>query len=279
MNALSDVPDGATEITLDLQRHCYSPREAPRAGDVWRLCQAAAVRDSVARGWPPQRYTEEGTGFVVYGAVAVHTRPIRYGEPLVARTWLRDFRRGILSRREVRIYAAGELAAAATQRWAHISADMTPSRASADLLAAFQPLPGGGAELRLPDWEAVDGPRFEQTFRSWHTRVDPLNHANHPSYVDWCEEATAAAVFDAGGDPHALTPVAERVSLKSGIAGGEVVTVRGQVVGVTAAGDVGLEFWIGVGEERRASAWTVRRLAGGDLLARLGGSPPALDAI
>jgi len=272
MNALSDIPDGAAEIPLDLQRHCYSPREAPRAGDVWRLCQAAAVRDSVRRGWPPQRYTEEGTGFVVYGAVALHTRTIRYGEPLVAHTWLRDFRRGILSRREVRVFAAGELAAAATQRWAHISAAMTPARASADLLAAFAPLPTAGPELRLPDWETLDGPRFEQTFRCWHTRLDPLNHANHPTYLDWCEEATAGAVAAGGGNPHAVVPVAERVSWKSGIDGGERVTVRGQVVGVTADGDLGLEFWIGVGEERRASAWTVRRLDGDDLRARLSGA-------
>lgn len=266
-----EIPSEAASFALTLPRHCFSPREVPRPGDIWRLAQAAAIRDSGRRGWPPKRYLAEGTGFVVYGAVVHYHRPFAYGDPLEARTWLRDFRRGILSRREVRLFADGQLAAAVTQRWAHISADMTPTRASADLLEAFKPTPTTTRELRLPDWEDHTGPRFEQRFRCWHTRVDPLNHANHPAYVDWCEEALAAAVADAGGDPHGLVPVADRVSWKLGINGGESVTVRGEVVGVTAAGDVAIEFWIGVGDERRASAWTVRRLAEGDLLGLLSG--------
>ena len=42
-------------------------------------------------------------GFVIRTMIAVHHRETAHGEPLVGRTWVRDFRRGILTTREVRL--------------------------------------------------------------------------------------------------------------------------------------------------------------------------------
>ena len=41
------------EFPLTLPRNAFTAREAPRAGDIWRLCQDAATLASIRSGWPP----------------------------------------------------------------------------------------------------------------------------------------------------------------------------------------------------------------------------------
>jgi acyl-CoA thioesterase FadM len=260
------------DLHLDLPRHCFSPRQVARPGEIWRLCQQAAVADSARRGWPPERYLDEGTGFIVYGMTARHHREIRYGERVLARTWVRDFRRGILSRREVRLLGEAGPVASATQRWAHVSAALVPTRGSDDLIAAFTPTPTSEPEITLPEWEPC-APRElpELRFRCWQTWMDPLGHANHPAYLDWCDEALARAVAEAGRDPHDLGAVAERVTWKSGVVGGEEVIVETRLVGRCEGGAAFEHTVSGPGGDRRASAWTVRRLSGAQLAGVLEG--------
>jgi acyl-CoA thioesterase FadM len=158
--------------------------------------------------------------------VARHRRELSYGEPLEARTWVRDFRRGILSRREVRLHGRdGEPFFAATQHWAHVRADLKPMRGSEALLQAFLPVAVEDPEVTLPIVPRADGPEHTFTFEVWHTWMDPLAHVNHPTYVDFCDEAVARVLARAGRDPHDLIPVAEKVSWKGGAVAGHRVTV------------------------------------------------------
>src|SRR5688500_14285673 len=122
---------------LHLPRNAFSPRDAARAGDIWRLLQDAAVLGSSRRGWTPERYREEGAAFVVRRMSVVHHREVAFGEPLTVLTWVSSFRRGMLSDRQIRVASRGDPAVSASQDWVHVAMpDMKPKRASDALIAA-----------------------------------------------------------------------------------------------------------------------------------------------
>lgn len=259
------------ETEIGIPRHAAGPRQVARAGEVWRLFQELAIQASTAVGWSPDRYLEQGTAFVVYGMTAVHHREIAYGQRLRARTWVHDFKRDTLTRRQIRLSDAQGPVAACTQQWAHVDASLRPARAPASLLAALPVERPDEPSIELPPTaEALDGPVHRFAFQPWHTWMDPLAHVNHPAYVDFCDEGTCRALVAAGVDPQGLVPVAEQVAFKVGALAGQQVEVRTRVVGRTAGGDVILSHEI-AGDAPFARATTVRRLAGGaDLAALLG---------
>ena len=85
------------QLDLHIPRHAFSVREVARAGDIWRAFQEAAVLGSSAVGWPPPRYRQEDCAFVVRSMVVRHHAEAQYGEPVRATTWVRNFRRGLLT--------------------------------------------------------------------------------------------------------------------------------------------------------------------------------------
>ena len=256
------------DIPLHLSRHCFTPRDVARAGDVWRAFQDAALLGSAAVGWPPARYREEGIAFIVRTMTVVHDREIRYGEPTRAQTWVSAFRRRIITPRQIVIHASDEPAARATQEWVHVSEDIAggggikPARASEQLIESFDPVPEGPVAT-LPDWEGEPGPEHRFRFHCWHTWMDPLAHANHPLYLDWCDEATSRILAGAGTDPVGMVPVAEWVKWRQAVHAHDTLEVRTRSVGRTPDGDVVLEHRIvkcGAEEVLAAEAITVRRL-------------------
>lgn len=251
------------KLPLDFElrppRHAFSPRQVARPAELWRLFQEAAVLASTARGWPPPRYLAEGVAFLVTGMTARHHAEVRYGETLSARTWLRDFRRGILSKRQVELWRGPELVAECTQQWVHVDASMKPSRASAQLAEAFPKDELRSPVVTLPEpTTPFEGRTSSYRFQAWQSWMDPLGHANHPAYLEYCEEGLARAAASAGRDPHGLVPVGERITWKAGIVAGDEVVVDTRMVGLTEQGDSVLKHQIG----RWAKATTVRR---GDL--------------
>lgn len=216
------------------------------------------VLASTARGWPPQRYLGQGIAFVVTSMTARHHREVTYGEELVARTWMRDFRRGILSKRQVELWAGDELVAECTQQWAHVGPDLRPTRADPSLAEVF---PRDDTRAPVVSLDAVsesfEGGSRSFTFTAWQTAMDPLGHANHPDYLAWCDEGVARAAVG-HMDPQDLAPVGERVAWKGAVLAGDEVTVETWMAGLTEQGDSVLRHRIG----RYAKATTVRR---GDL--------------
>jgi acyl-CoA thioesterase FadM len=256
-----------------LPRYAFSPRDAARAGDIWRALQEVATDGSTARGWPPGRYRKEGVGFIVREMTVVHHRETPHGEALHARTWIKDFRRGLVTTREIRV--DGELGplAAGSQEWVHVKANhgrkdgepmLKPARASASLLESFEVSDLEPSPV-LPAYEAYAGARVHATrIGAWWTAMDPLGHANHPAYVDWADEALSRAMAVAGLDPLALAPVAERVWFKSGVVAPDEVTVRSWISGRTERGDAVFSHEIVKSDGVLAAvATTVRRLADG----------------
>lgn len=262
-------------IDLLLPRHAFSARDTARAGEVWRTFQDAAVIGSSRCGWSPQRYTAEQCAFVVRQQTVVHHREMQFGEAVRAETWVESFKRGIFSTRQTRLFVGDERVGAATQDWVHVSnvnGRMRACRASADLLSSFQEL-AREPVVTLPAMEEVAGRPFTFGFTAWHCRMDPLDHANHPAYIDWCEEALAREVVAAGLKPVDVVPVAERVRYKAGVLGGDDVQLACALVGRTSAGDAVIDFTVRVDEEVKAEARLVRRMTSGsgDLFAILMG--------
>ena len=230
--------DHPLRLPLALPRSGVGPRQVARAGDVWRLLQEGAVAASAAAGYPARRYLEEQVAFVVVTMTVTHTLPLVYGAPVEAVTWIRENRRGMISRRELRLSVADQLAVAASQQWVHVSmsgAQPRPARGSAAIQAAFSPVDGpDGRDLALPEpATATQRALAPLDFTVWHGWMDALGHVNHPLYVDWCDEGLRRAVAAAGGDPQGLDPVAERARFRTAGLGGDAVSVSTTVTGTT----------------------------------------------
>ena len=256
-------------ISIRLPRHCVSPRQVARAGDIWRLCQEAAVLASADVDWSGQRFIDEGVGFIVSRMTVLHHRELSYGEPVEARTWIRDWRRDTLTRREVRLSVENESIAMATQQWVHVKLDtegggITPARASKALLSSFPSREIDEPMVQLPSVEnpVVSAPSFFR-FDVWHTWMDPFAHVNHPVYVDWADEVLSRKVIASGLDAQKIVPIAEQVRYKRGLVGGTAVVIETQLQGLTKEGDVVLRHRIETTEgQAAADVVTVRRMLG-----------------
>jgi acyl-CoA thioesterase FadM len=246
-----------------LPRNAFTAREVPRAGDIWRLCQDVATLASIRSGWPPSRFREERVAFIVYRMTMVHDTPTRYGTVLDTKTWVSRLRRRTLCTREVRVRSAGQRVAAATQEWVHVDFDtLKPKQGSQDAAAAF-PETDVEPSIDLPEFEDAPGASNELRFDMWQTWADPLAHANHPAYVDWCDEATSRYMHAAGVDPVMLRPIAERVAFKNAVLPGEEVVVHTKRIGVIGADAVVLHHHLETERGPAAEATTVRGLADG----------------
>lgn len=198
----------------------------------------------------------------------VHGARTQYGTVLDAQTWVSRLRRRTLCTREVRVRNGATLVAAATQEWVHVDFEtLKPKQGSEDTAAAF-PETDLGASVALPEFEVRGGAEHELRFQMWQTWADPLAHANHPAYVDWCDEATSRRMADAGIDPVLLRPIAERVSFKSAVVPGEQVLVRTRRLGVIEDQAVVLQHDLLTERGTAAEAVTVRGLeeGGGETL-------------
>lgn len=232
------------EFGLTLSRHAFGPRERARAGHLWRLFQDAAIEGSSRRGWPPARYRELGSGFVVRRMTVVHHAEAVFGDAITARTWVSTFRRGMFSDREIRLSArapGGEERplASATQQWVYVTgAGLKPARAPDDMVESFDPGEReGDARPALPEPAQEEaGPSFRVELETWLTAMDPLAHANHPAYVDWADEALARWLAAGGHDPHGVVALGEEVVFRSGLVAPEPARVELSVVGPAGAG-------------------------------------------
>lgn len=219
------------------------------------------------------RYREENNAFVVRSMTVEHHREALYGEPLSAATWVSRMRREMLSTREVRVSTPKGPLATARQEWVHVDASLAPARAPRSLLDAF-PVESGpegdlGPKLEAIETEASAGTLRVFEFDAWWTWMDPLDHANHPAYVDWCDEAISRVMHEAGIAPVNLVPVAEELTFRSGVRAGERVRVETSALGHTASGAAVLGHRILVGERLAVSGTAHRRLVGEEGRSRL----------
>jgi acyl-CoA thioesterase FadM len=250
---------GLVICKLEPGRHGVSPRHVARAGEVWRLLQTLAPEASGVGGWHPRRYVEENCGFVVAAMAVRHHGELPSTVAVEGRTWVSQVLRGTLFRRELGLYDAdGRPLVEATQDWVHVKrgpeGGWKPGRAAPSLIEAFAlRSPGPLVVEPLPAPPRATAP---WEFAVWHGWMDPQAHVNHPTYVDWCDEALAREEAAAGRDPQGLVPVSEHLRWKGAFVGGEAVSLSTEVEGEVS------HHAIRSGEELRVSARLVRRRLG-----------------
>ncbi len=215
-------------------------------------------------GWPPERFREEKVAFIVYEMTLIHGMQTPYGKVLDTRTWVSRLRRRTLCTREVRIRSEGELIASATQQWVHVDFEtQKPQQSTPEAAAAFAPT-DVEPSVQMPSFEPLVGSGCDLSFDMWQTWSDPLAHANHPAYIDWCDESTSRQMLGAGLEPVLLRPVAEQVRFRSSVLPGERVEVRTERIGVIGSEAVVLKHQIDTERGPAAEATSVRALAEGD---------------
>jgi len=213
-----------------------------RAADVWRICQDVAVDSSSLSGWPPQRYAQEGNAFVMRSMKLIHQREISTQQALAAQTWISEFRRGIVSVREIRILNDLEKqtvpVVSATQEWVHIGRDYRIRPAPPSLVAALN-IFATEAKIVLPQYHPItNAAEYHFNFHVWHTWMDALGHVNHPTYVDWLDEAFSRVLAQHQIDPVEVVAVAEELHYRASAVANDQVQVTLQLIGATELGEL-----------------------------------------
>ena len=86
-----------------------------------RWMQHAAIAHSTANGWPPGRYDELGSGWVVRSHQITYLKPAFRGDKLVIRTWVANMRPATSLRRYEICLNTGEVLARAETDWAFVN--------------------------------------------------------------------------------------------------------------------------------------------------------------
>jgi acyl-CoA thioesterase FadM len=179
-----------------------TPRGLLRGSALMGYVQDVAWRHSEALGFARDWYRDKGVAWLVRAVEARVLAPIADGETVAVTTRLTGYRK-VMARRETEVAGpAGELRAVVLIDWA-----MTDGRAPVRIPAEFEhaPIDGPGpfTPVRVdlpaspPDATAV---RFTPRLRE----LDPMNHANNGVYLDWLDEAVAAAGADGDAATAAL---------------------------------------------------------------------------
>jgi acyl-CoA thioester hydrolase len=233
--------------------------------------QETAFDASAAVGYDLKRYRAMGRLWLVRETDITYLRPLLYGDTVIVKTWVADFRR-VRSRRlyELRVASNNEMAATAATDWVFLDPQtLQPARIPPEMVAAFLPETGRQGS------RSADGARREPfphapppppgTFRLRHPvewrDIDPAGHVNNANYLAYIEECNTQ-VAAAHGWP--MTRIIEY--------GFGIVARRYRIEYREPAlmGDE-LEIATYISDVKRATAvrhYTVRRVADGVLLAR-----------
>ena len=161
-----------------------------------------AWRHSEVLGFTREWYAERGLGWLVRGVEARVLSPIAYGDTVLVRTALVGGRR-VMVRRESPVTAEdGSLLALVRTDWVLTDARGAPTRIPEDFQARLPETPVGFEPVRV---DRADPPASASCVRlTVRTRdLDPVGHVNNGVYLDYLDEAVAAA---GGGAAVAAVP-------------------------------------------------------------------------
>jgi acyl-CoA thioester hydrolase len=231
-----------------------------------RYMQEAAMDASAAAGYDIPRYNEIKRQWFIRETDINYMRPLTYGDSVIVKTWVADFRR-VRSRRayELRHAATGEIVAQAHTDWVFLDMEtLRPVTVPPEMITAFYPegLPGEGPR-REPFPTPAPPPPGVFTMRrqvEWHD-LDGAGHVNNAMYMAYLEEC-GVRVAAAHGWPMA----------RMFEAGFGIVARRYRIEYQQPAlfGDE-LELATWISETKRSSAgryYTISRASDGALVAR-----------
>ena len=166
-----------------------------------RYMQEAAFDASAEVGYDMARYREMGHQWLIRETDITYLRPLVYGDTVIVRTWVGDFRR-VRSRRmyELRLESTGEPVATAATEWVYLNTEtLRPATVPESMVAAFWHPDTAAGGRREPFPEAPPPPPGIYRMRrqvEWRD-LDQAHHVNNANYLAYIEECNvgAAAAF------------------------------------------------------------------------------------
>jgi len=173
------------------------PDGAIRASALLRYAQDVAWRHSEAMGFDRQYYADRSLAWVVRAVELRLLEPISMGETILVSTAVVGHRR-IWARRLGEFRSAADAhAAVVTTDWVLLDARNRVVRIPDDFAVAFTNPEIRVDILRVPPAEEAPVATLGVPVRT--RDLDPMGHVNNAVYLDWAEEALAAAGWSVAG--------------------------------------------------------------------------------
>lgn len=231
-----------------------------------RYMQETAFDASAAVGYDIPRYQAMNRTWLIKETDITYLRPLTYGDSVIIKTWVIDFRR-IRCRRvyEMRLASTGATVAQAITEWVYMdSQTWRPIKVPDEIAQAYLP---DGTSVEAPEREkfpkAAPPPPGVFTMRrriEWQD-IDQLQHVNNATYMAYFEDC-GVQVAAAHGWP--MSRIIE--------AGFGIVARRYRIdYRESALPDDELEVSTWVSDPKRATAirhYTIKRVSDHKLLAR-----------
>jgi acyl-CoA thioester hydrolase len=230
-----------------------------------RYMQETAFDASAAVGYDVARYEAIGRQWLVRETDITYLRPLVYGDTVIVKTWVADFRR-VRSRRDyaLRLAGSGQPVATASTEWVLLdSATLRPVTIPPEMVAAFHHPEVTTGARREPFPAAPPPPPgiFRARRRVEWRDIDPAQHVNNANYLAYVEECNVAVAVAHGW------PLARLMAEGIGI-----VARRYRIeYREPAVMDDELEVSTFISDVKRATAvrhYAISRVADGALLAR-----------
>lgn len=167
-----------------------------------RYCQEAAFDASAAAGYDMATYEAMDRMWLVRETEVKYLRPLRYGDSVLVRTWVDDFRR-VRSRRayELRHAGSGKLVARATTDWVFLQlSTLRPAAIPPEMEGAFFPEGAPDAappRKRFPPAQPTPNAFCQQRRAEWRD-LDPAGHVNNSTYLAYVEDCGVQALTTRG---------------------------------------------------------------------------------
>jgi acyl-CoA thioester hydrolase len=232
-----------------------------------RYMQEAAFDASAAAGYDLARYASMGQHWLVRETAVDYVSPLRYGDSVVVKTWVEDFRR-VRSRRayELRQANSGQVAARGHTDWVFVDTPSgQPATIPPELIAAFFPEgvpPPAPARPRFPQPPPAPAGAFTMRRRVMWQDIDRAGHVNNAQYLAYISDCAFLAASAHGW------PAARMLAEGFGI----VVRRHHIEYRQPALMDDELEVTTWIYNVRRATlerAFTITRVGDGALVARV----------
>ncbi len=158
-----------------------------------RFMQEAAIEASAAVGFDTRHYAEMGQFWLIRETDIEYISPLFYGDELIVRTWVVDFRR-VRSRRRYEFFKKGEHhpVARATTDWVYLDrAERRPVAVPDEMVRAFLPdgsLPGAQHHEPFAHSQPPEGVHIHRRKVEWRD-LDHVGHVNNAVYLSYTEEA------------------------------------------------------------------------------------------
>lgn len=207
MTELSEPTSGSgafLERAFRVRAYECDPYNHVNHANYLRYMQEAAFDASAAVGYDTARYREMGYQWLIRETDITYLRPLVYGDTVIVKTWVGDFRR-VRSRRmyELRLAATGEQIATAATEWVYLNMEtLRPATVPPEMVAAFWHPATAAGERREPFPEAPPPPPgiFRMRRKVEWRDLDQARHVNNANYLVYIEECNMGAT-DAFGWP------------------------------------------------------------------------------